>query len=145
MESNISYASCFRRFGAYLLDHVATTILMLPLLIWYGRGLFSEQSGIYLLGYGIHLILGVCSIRALYLIIGWSTKGGTIGCRLLQIQILSNNGARVTPGRSATRYLALLVSTALFGLGWITIPLTRRRQSVHDFLAATIVVTTSIT
>lgn len=119
---------------------VICMIIMLPLIIWYGRGLFSDQSGTYLLGYSTYFLFGLMAIRATYLIIGWSTRTGTLGCLAMQIKVTTLLGERISAGRAGIRYLALLVSTALFALGWITILLTPKRQAVHDYLAGTIVV-----
>ncbi len=134
-----TYASFLRRMGAYLIDLLVSLLFMLPLFIWYGRGLFSDQSGLYLLGYSLYLVLGIFVIRLLYLVIGWSTLRGTLGCRAMRIIVLTTAGTRLSVGRSCIRYLALLVSAALFGMGWITILLTPRRQAIHDYLASTIV------
>lgn len=139
MEYEYTSASLLRRMAAYLVDHLVTTILMLPLIIWYARGLFSDQSGLYLLGYSLYMVLGMFVIRFLYLAIGWHLQRGTIGCRLVRIRVTTVEGDRLTIGRSCVRYLGLLVSTALFGLGWITILLTPKRQAIHDYLASTIV------
>jgi uncharacterized RDD family membrane protein YckC len=139
IENGPAYASFLRRMGAYLIDLLFCVLLLLPLFIWYGRGLFSDKSGLYLLGYSLYLVLGIFLIRLLYLVIGWSTAKGTIGCRAMRIMVVTTDSSRLSVGRSCIRYLALLVSAALFGMGWITILLTPRRQAIHDYLASTIV------
>jgi uncharacterized RDD family membrane protein YckC len=135
------YARFSKRLLAYVIDMIVSLILMLPLLLWYARGLFSDQSGTYLLGYGIFLFGGICSIRMLYLVVGWSILQGTVGCFITRIRVVTVQGKPVTFWVALARYLGLLVSTMLFGLGWIPIFLTSKHQGIHDLIASTVVCT----
>jgi len=134
------YASVPRRFGAYLIDHMVTTLLMTPLLVWYAKGLFGERSGVYLLGYATFFFIGIVLLRMAYLILCWHTTRGTVGCRILHIVVHSKEGEPLSICRSFIRFLGLGLSTLLFGLGWLPMLFTRKHQGIHDLIASTVVV-----
>lgn len=141
-QTKEQYASPLRRLAAYLIDILVSMILKLPLLIWYGKGLFSDESGIYLLGYGSYLFGAMLMIRMGYLVIGWSTRFGTIGCRACGIRIGDIGGSRLSFARSFARYWALVLSSLTLGAGCLPLWFTKRRQTLYDLLAASVVVRT---
>ena len=140
MEEEKIHASVIRRIVAYTIDVIISGFLMTPLLIWFTRGLFSDQSGIYLLGYAQFFLLGILLIRMVYLIIGWISKKGTIGCRVTHIKVTRVQETHLTITTSLLRYIGLLLCELLLGLGCITIFFTLHHQCLHDLIAKTIVI-----
>jgi uncharacterized RDD family membrane protein YckC len=129
-----------RRLVAYLIDQVITTTLMLPILIWYTRGLFSEASGIYLLAYSAPVLIIWLLIRTLYLSILFSTTCATLGCFIMGIRIRSVEGKRLGYGRSLLRCIGLLICTGTLGLAYLTAFFTERHQGLQDVISRSVVV-----
>jgi uncharacterized RDD family membrane protein YckC len=142
MNRCIEYASALRRLVAYTIDLIVSSLLTTPLFIWYGKGLFSDQSGLYLLGYSTYLLMGVLLMRLLYLGIGWHYQSKTIGCLLMRIRVVTMKEERISFRRAFIRYIGLLVSILFFGIGCLPIFFTTHHQCLHDLLAKTIVLTT---
>lgn len=143
MEIAYPYASLRRRFAAYLIDSILTSLLMTPLVLWYLKGLFSEASGIYLLAYSGPVLFLLMLIRLTYLTVLWSKRFGTIGCHLLSISVYTLQGNKLSYARAFLRYLMLFFSTCLLGLGWIPILFTEKRQALCDLGAKTVVMVTA--
>ena len=64
-------------------------------------------------------------------------RGATLGKRLFGLEVLDLAGERPGFARASLRF-ALRALT--FPVGWLWIPLTQRRQALHDLAARTIVV-----
>lgn len=65
---------------------------------------------------------------------------GTLGKRVLGLRVTDLNGRRIRPGRAAGRYLAHILSSMLWMVGFIMAAFTSQRQALHDILAGTLVV-----
>jgi uncharacterized RDD family membrane protein YckC len=70
----------------------------------------------------------------------WALSGKTIGMALLGIQVVTADGTRLTPRQAVLRTLALPLSVAIIGLGFIGILVQRERRALHDLVAGTAVV-----
>jgi len=136
------FASGRRRFGAYCIDIGITALVQLPLWIWYARGLFGPEIGLFLLGYTVLLPIIWVLVRAIYLIICWSVWNQTIGMRLFSIIIVPSPGKRLTVWRSMIRYLSMVLCTYTLGIGYLMMFSHPSRQGLHDRLSSTIVVHT---
>ena len=64
--------------------------------------------------------------------------GRTPGKRLFGLRVVTESGARLTPGRSAARQLPLLLQ--LFWIDAALVPFTERRQRAFELLTRTRVV-----
>jgi len=64
-------------------------------------------------------------------------RGATLGKRALWLEVVDLAGERPGFARASLRFAA---RAATFFVGWIAIPLTRRRQALHDLVAGTLVV-----
>jgi uncharacterized RDD family membrane protein YckC len=65
---------------------------------------------------------------------------GTLGKRILRLQVTDTNGRPIGIRRSAKRYLMRGLSTALWLTGYAMAAFTARKQALHDILAGTLVV-----
>jgi uncharacterized RDD family membrane protein YckC len=70
----------------------------------------------------------------------WALNGKTIGMAILGIQVVSADGTPMRPRQAAVRTLAMPLSIAVVGLGFIGILIQRERRALHDLLAGTAVV-----
>ncbi|HEX8917966.1 MAG TPA: RDD family protein [Chloroflexota bacterium] len=84
---------------------------------------------------------GAAAINGLY-VVGMmsSRKQATLGMMFFGLVITDQVGDPITLRRAVVRYLASLVSVLTFGFGYFIGLFTRRRQTFHDLLAATLIV-----
>lgn len=76
----------------------------------------------------------------LYHILLWSWRGQTVGMMAVHIKVLSRNGGRVTRRRSALRLFGYAASVLPLFLGLLMALFDRKRRTLHDRLAGTVVV-----
>lgn len=76
---------------------------------------------------------------AYYTLFFLSSWQATPGMRMLAIYITDEKGRRIGLMRALVRYVAEFFSVLLFGLGYLLIFLTRRRQMLHDLMAGTLI------
>lgn len=69
-----------------------------------------------------------------------STWQATPGKRFCGIQVVTVDGGRLTLAQSAIRHAGSGLSLLMFGVGFLTIVLTRQKTALHDVLANTRVV-----
>lgn len=76
----------------------------------------------------------------LYFSLGESSPdAGTVGKRLLRLNVVDLEGARITLPCAGGRFLVKIVSFAALGLGVMMIAATRWNQGLHDLAADTLV------
>ncbi|WP_266158448.1 RDD family protein [Dyella silvatica] len=63
----------------------------------------------------------------------------TLGKRALSIRVTDLHGARISLPRALGRYPAKFLSSFIFGIGFLMVAWTQRRQGLHDFIAGTLV------
>ncbi|WP_018174296.1 MULTISPECIES: RDD family protein [unclassified Thioalkalivibrio] len=64
----------------------------------------------------------------------------TVGKMAVGLRVVDYHGERITFMRATGRYLAEILSGLLFGIGYLMVAFTRRRQGLHDLIAETFVV-----
>ena len=77
---------------------------------------------------------------ALYYVLFWTTVGQTPGMALLGLRLLRSDGGKVGSVTALKRFLAVTLSMATLGLGFLMVLVTERRRTRHDLLAGTVVV-----
>ena len=76
----------------------------------------------------------------LYHVLLWSWRGQTFGMMAVHIRVLSRNGGRVTRRRAAVRFFGRVASILPLFLGLLMALFDRKRRTLHDRLAGTVVV-----
>ena len=76
----------------------------------------------------------------LYYLLFWATAGKTPGMAILGLRLLRSDGGKVGPVTALKRFLAVTLSMATLGLGFLMVLVTERRRTLHDLLAGTVVV-----
>jgi len=89
---------------------------------------------------GVILTLYFVAFVPLYHILLWSSRGQTVGMMAVHIRVLSRNGGRVSLWRSALRFFGRLFSVLPLFLGLLMALFDRKRRTLHDRLAGTVVV-----
>ena len=67
----------------------------------------------------------------------WTTKGRTLGMQSWGLQLEDEHGRIPGPGRASIRFGAAIVSTAVFGLGFLWQLVDRDKMTWHDRLSGT--------
>jgi uncharacterized RDD family membrane protein YckC len=129
------YAGFWIRVGAYLIDSFITGI---------GAGILmfvvAATAGVDADG-GMFLVL-------LYVVTPWlyaallesSARQATVGKMAVGIKVTGLDGRRIGFGRATGRYFAEILSSLSLGVGYAMVAFTKRRQSLHDLIAGTLVV-----
>ena len=133
----VEYAGFWRRVAASFFDGAVIAFI--------GLGLRLGILGIGLLGI---IPLPQMTHDFVPLFIFWlypslmeSGKGqGTIGKRILGINVTDTDGGRISFLRATGRTFATLLSTLTFGVGFLMIAFTKRKQGLHDMVSKTLVV-----
>jgi uncharacterized RDD family membrane protein YckC len=136
------YAGAFTRLAAFVIDWFV-------IIGGYGLILSSTQFILELLfGFDVNFEsidrlwwwAGFAAWAFLYLTVGLTLTGRSIGKALMGLRVVSREGAPLGPGRAAVRVLFLPLSFTLLGLGFLGILLGRERRALHDVIARTAVV-----
>lgn len=75
-----------------------------------------------------------------HIIMECSAKQATYGKQILKIKVCDMQGQRITPGRSAGRNLAKLLSVMTFFIGYLFSFFNKQQQCLHDMVAGTLVI-----
>ncbi|CAK0779276.1 RDD domain-containing protein [Gammaproteobacteria bacterium] len=67
----------------------------------------------------------------------WTHGGQTLGMRVWRLYIRCPDGTTISWGRATLRFLAALVSSACFGLGFLWILVEKDRRAWHDLWSGT--------
>lgn len=104
---------------------------------------------------GIVLLVGVgiddpddVFLRLVSLLLGWlyyagmesSERQATFGKSFARIRVMTVEGRRVSFGRASGRFFGKLLSAIPFGLGFLLMVFTKRKQTLHDLLSGCVVV-----
>ena len=142
-----AYAGLQLRIVAFILD--------VMVLISFGM-LFAAAAGAYLIvdssfndgnlsnrapyvAVAIFLVY-VFAFIPLYHILLWSWRGQTFGMMAVHIKVLSRNGGRVSRRRAALRFFGRVASVLPLFVGLLMALFDRKRRTLHDRLAGTVVV-----
>ena len=127
--ASTSYAGFWIRFAAALLDMI---IIGLPLLL-IGGGLFLLTGVVF-----IYYVLNLAAV--VFTIYMDGMKGGTPGKLILKIRIVNEQGKLIGIPGAILRYIGKFVSGIIFGIGFLMIAWTAKKQGLHDKIAGTYVV-----
>lgn len=80
------------------------------------------------------------SLPPLYRGAFWTVIGQTPGMALFGLRVLRTDGRPLGPGTALVRLLGEFVCICTFGLGFLPVATSSRRQGLHDRVAGTVVV-----
>ncbi len=143
-------AGFWRRFWAVCLDGILLNVLLSPLyLTWVAPVLMSHpdpenmdpSSAFTMLGTLMsYVFVGTLLEFIYYAALESSVYQASLGKLALGIRVTDLEGRRITFVRALLRRLARIVSNLTFGIGYLMNVWTRRRQTLHDLMAGTLVV-----
>lgn len=156
----ISYAGIGQRFLAALIDGI---ILGIPIGIIssvlsammavrvihrtggkdtsFNPGMAADAIGTFLAGFGMIMIISFLLTWAYFALMESSGWQGTVGKKIMGIQVTDLNGARISVGRATARLVVKACLSGWFLIGYIMAFFTQRKQALHDLIAGTLVLT----
>ncbi len=135
----VTYGGFWRRFGAVVIDSLVLffpSAIVRVLLGLAPLSMFDTESPASWMAGSFELALGWFYAALLIR----SSARATLGLQLLDLQVTDLHGERVTFARATWRYWAQLLSVCTFGLGYLLMLVTPRRQTLHDLVSSTVVV-----
>jgi uncharacterized RDD family membrane protein YckC len=150
------YAGFWRRAGSFVLD---TLVIQIPAGVLTdllgGSGASSTTSTNPLTGqtsahfhieplrFALTSLFGFVVAWLYYALLQSSSWQATVGQRAVGVHVTDLDGKRISFARASGREFASILSGLIFGIGYLMIIWTRRKQALHDMLANTLVVRNS--
>jgi uncharacterized RDD family membrane protein YckC len=128
-----TYAGFWRRFFAYLIDYLILTTGLVLISIGLGRS-----------GALLFLPLSLIGGWLYYALMESSRYQATLGKMALGIKVTTLGGERIGFGQASGRFFGKVVSGLTLGVGYLMAAFTEKRQALHDKMASTLVVRTSL-
>ncbi len=91
---------------------------------------------------GAYLVIVVVSIIITWLyyaLMESSRHQGTLGKIILHLRVTNLNGDRISFGRATLRFIGRFFCHITFGIGYLLIIFTEKKQGLHDMIASTLV------
>ena len=134
----VHYANFGERLGAYIMDYIFVSLIMMVLLA------FTE----YTLNDFVYRMDERYSINVGYLVVGWlyasilesSKKQATWGKQMMKIKVTDLNGEKISYTRAVFRDLGKLLSGIIIFLGFFMMTWTKKKQALHDLMSGCLVI-----
>jgi uncharacterized RDD family membrane protein YckC len=143
----MKYGSIWARIGGGLIDLLIVLIISAVLLFCWGvligikntdLNLSVEEQAIMWKARG--LLVGLL-VDAIYtVVLQTSNKQATLGQSAFDLIVVKNNGEKANFGQVLSRYLISIPSSLIFKLGYVIAIFTKRKQTLHDLIANTVVI-----
>jgi uncharacterized RDD family membrane protein YckC len=120
-----SYPGFWIRFVAYMID---SALILIAFFVAYA--VIARAAGYVV--YFAALLLYFPLMEA-------SAHQGTLGKIFCGIAVSDTDGRRISVGRAYGRFFGKFVSSLTFGIGYLMVAFTARKQALHDMIAGTLV------
>jgi uncharacterized RDD family membrane protein YckC len=150
-EPTSAYGGFWRRTIAVILDGILLNVLMSPLyLAWVWPVMISTgrtrpddmdpNQALAIVGTCLgYLVVAGLVETAYFAFLESSSHQASLGKIALGLKLTDLEGARITLGKAVLRRVARTLTAFTFGIGFLMMLWTRRRQTLHDLMAATLV------
>jgi uncharacterized RDD family membrane protein YckC len=132
----LSRGDFLTRFFAALIDSTVLLLLNSIFQVALADGAISRVSSN---GLGVTLLISIavaCGYETFFL----GKMGATPGKMVLGLKVVRPDGSPVGYGRAAGRYFATILSTIIFGIGYIIAGFDYRNRALHDMICDTRVI-----
>jgi uncharacterized RDD family membrane protein YckC len=137
--TQVKYIGFWKRVLATIVDTVILVVVILLIALpFYGADYFqlSKEGKTIVFDFVFQVVMPILAV-----ILFWRFRGATPGKMLVSAKIVdANTFGPPSTGKLIGRYFAYIVSTLVFGLGFLWIAFDRRKQGWHDKLAGTVVI-----
>jgi uncharacterized RDD family membrane protein YckC len=143
--AGVGYGGFWIRVVAAIIDAIILRVVVAPVgMIFGGLGMAGMMSGIphrglRFLGSGITIILLIFGSWLYEAFMESSSYQATLGKMIFGMKVTDFNGNRISFERATGRHFAKWLSAMIFGIGYIMVGFTERKQGLHDLLAGTLV------
>jgi uncharacterized RDD family membrane protein YckC len=130
---------------AAVIDFVILRVVVSPIRLFFGGlGLAGMMSGIphiglAILGGGVTFVALIFASWLYEAFMESSSYQATLGKMIFGMKVTDLQGGRISFERATGRYFAKWLSKITFGVGYIMVGFTERKQGLHDLLAGTLV------
>ena len=142
----VHYAGFWLRFLAFMLDNFIVGV-GLSILGWIittalahliGEDLLNPSSGFIIFSGLVSLTQLV--LQLLYFILLTNKQQATIGKKLLGLRVVAEDGTKLTIGKIILRETVGRILSSITGVGYIMAAFTTKKQSLHDMMAHSVVI-----
>jgi uncharacterized RDD family membrane protein YckC len=144
--ARVGYGGFWIRVLAAIIDAIILRVVVAPIgLIFGGVGLAGSMMGrvphvpLALFGGGVTFILLLFGSWLYEAFMESSSYQATLGKMIFGMKVTDLSGNRISFERATGRHFAKLLSAMIFGIGYIMVGFTERKQGLHDLLAGTLV------
>ncbi len=136
-----AYGGFWRRVAATLIDGV---LIGVPQVV--AQALLSPQTmapppePVLTAADGVWLLINIVVAWLYWAGMHSSRYQATVGKMALGLRVADYYGERISFLRATGRHFAEFLSALIFGIGYLMVVFTRRRQALHDLMAETLVV-----
>ncbi|MBN1364483.1 MAG: RDD family protein [Syntrophaceae bacterium] len=147
------YAGFWRRFVAYMIDGFIISIFFILLMsvavMAFFAGTISSGSNAWIaqienpdlmVSYTLWFWFFSTLTNIIYFTYFHGSTGRTPGKRILDLQVVSVDGSKISFGIAFLRSVGYMVSSIVFCLGYIWIGFDKKKQGWHDKIAGTVVI-----
>lgn len=136
----MKYAGLFRRFFAFTIDCLVLLGIYLFTGIILGASLFAYPISLLPM-IGFWFFGGLFILSWLYFAsLESSKRQATLGKQMLKLKVVNLKGKRIGFGRATARYFGKILSRMTFFIGLLMIAFTKKKQALHDKVAATLII-----
>ena len=142
----MKYGSIWARIGGGLIDLLIVLIISSVILFFWGffigikntdLNLSAEEQAIMWKARG--LLVGLLVDLIYTVVLQTSNKQATLGQSAFDLIITKNNGEQANFGQILIRYLISIPSSLILKMGYVIAIFTKRKQTLHDLIANTVV------
>jgi len=147
------YAGFWRRFWSHVLDRFILGVVLTPVgfmvlmplmatssIGWTETDLPEEAITALLGAVFTVAFLALSGSWLYYALLQSSSRQATLGQLALGLRVTDLEGRRVSFARASGRHFATLLTGLTFGIGYLMVLFTARKQTLHDLVAGTVVV-----
>jgi len=138
-DETLVYAGIFRRlfaisYDCFLLTAILFIVGYISIALNSGEAVESQNP--------LHLMFVFTLVSVSYLYFGWFwTHGGqTLGMQTWRIRLRNENKIPISWKQVTQRYVTAILSWGCFGLGFIWLLFTKKRQCWHDIVTKTVMI-----
>jgi uncharacterized RDD family membrane protein YckC len=134
-----SYASFGERLGAIIIDAIVLfvifTLMAFIAAAYIDNNYYVDKDEVYGIMYFVFIVFSW-----LYFAISESSKyQGTLGKRLVKIEVTDMGGNRISFGQATGRYLGKIISQLILYIGYLMVLWTDKKQALHDQMSGCLV------
>lgn len=135
------YAGAVSRLVAFAADGGASWLLYtLGVALLNAAVKLASGHSFTLTNHRIAALIVLVGWEFIYFAYQWAVSGKTLGMAIFGIQIVTTQGAPITPRQAVLRTFGLGLTVVTLGIGFLGIVYQRERRALNDFVAGTAVV-----